>query len=500
MSKLSWKMTPETFVQQLDAWANAAKKLAPPHAGGRRFVRDIRRRRQKWYLKLTGLNRLPEFSSVANRDGQWSVDDAASLSIVIPPALAIRAYGTTDVDRRSRRKRMRQIIHAVSEATDGDQIVLVSAQPCGRRLPNIARASHRGRAELRALYLDSLGVTIMPKLTHQEVTAFQESGALIFPNELIAIDDVSLAVEDGESLTAHLDAIGCARSGTRNLTGKNVVIGILDTGIDPNHPEFSGKQIAFQAFKSNGEFIKQSAKDFGDHGTHVAALAAGRQVGVAPDADLAVAAVLTVRDQAGKMGGYTAQILAGMNWLANRAQQARPVDLINASLGSPNTGAEYYATVEAHRLAGVLTIAAIGNCGTKGMGRHSAPGKLDCAIGVGAVDNTGLVADFSDWGECYAPHLPSSEFKPDIMAPGVAVVSAVPKGRYARKSGTSMASPIVSGAAALLIEGDSNLRQNPDGLCKAILETLVEALPPQVENYDLRRGGKGRLSLASLAR
>jgi subtilisin family serine protease len=393
-------------------------------------------------------------------------------------------------------KRMRTIIHSASSEIEAERFVLVSARRRQKRLPTVVR-NHLQSGEIRGLFLDKLGVTIMPSLSAQEIEALEEAGAIVLGNEPVSIDETTIANTTGALPAAdHLAAIGIDVPRSASLTGAGVVIGILDTGIDGNHPEFSGKNIDFCAFKIDGNRSTVKMKDYGSHGTHVAALAAGRNVGVAPEAGLAVAAVLTTKNAEGQLTGYLAQILAGLNWLADVGQRPQPVDIINASFGGPNSESGYYSTVSNHRLAGMLTIAAIGNSGT--FGQHCAPAKMDCAIGVGAVDNHGRVAHFSDWGLTYAEPVPAATFKPDIMAPGVDIESAVPKGRYARMSGTSMAAPLVSGAAALLLHRDEALRGNPDDICGAIYK-LVDALPDQGPGYDPIRGGSGRLNLKSLS-
>jgi subtilisin family serine protease len=465
--------------------------------GARRHLIEVRRRRTNWFKTVRGLDALPRLAPQMSLAAAWETYDASDLSIVIP---VVPGAGALDLNAGSRakitpRKRMRTIVHSAGSEDDGTRIVLVSARRAARRLPTVAR-SHHDRSHIRALYLDRLGLAIMPRLSADQIEAIEEAGAMVVPNEFVTLDDSTSEPTKGVPNTDHLTAIGIDAPRGAGLTGKDVLIGILDTGIDGTHPEFAGKKIEFKSFKHNGDPSRAKMKDYGTHGTHVAALATGRNVGVAPDADLAVAAVLTIKDENGDLGGYTAQILAGLNWLADVNQRPKPVDIINASLGHKTDDASYHGAVLGHRLAGTLTIAAIGNSGTHA--QHCSPAKLDCAVGVGAVDNNGIVATFSDWGPTYASGAASTEYKPDLMAPGVDVESAVPKKGYARKSGTSMATPLVSGAAALLLERDPSLRNNPSDLC-ATLYQLVDALPAQAAGYDTRRGGRGRLDLKTLS-
>lgn len=498
MALFSWKQSPEDFVEALATWAARVKRRGHNAPGGRRHIIATKRRRVAWYKRLNGIAQLPRVHHAMEGSMAWEFDAPTQLKIVIPQEAGgtIGHISPSGANMRTARKAMRKVMHEAARRDDQERVVLVSARRDSLQLPAIGR-NLRGHGEIRALYLDSLGIMITPDLTVGQVDAFEAAGALVLTNEEIAIEDRSERTGRSIPKAEHLDAIEIHHAREAKLAGKGVTIGVLDSGIDARHPEFAGKAISFRTFKASGEPGGKRAKDYGTHGTHVAALAAGKNVGVAPEADLAVAAVLAP-DRNGRLVGYTAQILAGVNWLADPAHHGRPVDLINASLGGAANEQLYHSSILVHRLTGLLMIAAIGNSGEKGMGNHSVPGKLDCTIGVGAVDNQGLVANFSDWGPCFDPTGTSTLFKPDIMAPGVMVESAVPKRAYARKDGTSMASPIVAGAAALLIEKNGSLRQNPDGLSEAIF-TLINDLPPQGEGYDPRRGGRGRLSLRALA-
>src|SRR3989344_267362 len=236
-------------------------------------------------------------------------------------------------------------------------------------------------------------------------------------------------------------------------TGKNVKIAILDTGINSSHIMLEGKVIVEKVF--TGE---ESANDVRGHGTHVAGIAAGKNVngysGVAPDALLINAKVL--RDEDGS--GRTSEIISGIEWAVdpdNDPGTDDGADIISMSLGgtystpdNPYTEAINYAISK-----GVVVVVSSGNCGSgcpdAGCGSFrgvTMPGNIKDVITVGAVDNNKEVACFSS-GE----DISGVGIKPDIVAPGKDITSSVPGG-YALKSGTSMASPHVSGAIALLKE------------------------------------------------
>jgi subtilisin family serine protease len=297
----------------------------------------------------------------------------------------------------------------------------------------------------------------------------------------------------------HLSTINVAAARAQGLTGQGVRIGIIDTGIDASHAEFAGKSISFAEYDASGYLISTTPRDAGDHGTHVSALAAGAMYGVAPEAELAVAAVLTTRTARG-MVGYLAQILAGFNWIAHSNHSTTGISqcpVINASLGG--VGYDPYldsSVVTIRSVPGALLIAAIGNSGRYGVNNHGSPGNYHHVLGVGATDPNDVVTNFSDWGieSTYAA------LKPDLSAPGLDIESARPGGGTQYMSGTSMASPQVAGAAALLVQKYPALRRNPQGLYNLLLR-LVDAAPttnPVNHASGYSRIGAGRLDLTNI--
>lgn len=287
------------------------------------------------------------------------------------------------------------------------------------------------------------------------------------------------------------------------LTGQGVRIGILDTGIEATHPEFAGKQISFLEFDPQGFPVNAAPvdRDLDGHGTHVAGIAAGAKCGVAPDAELAVAAVLT---RNGK--GNLAQILAGYNWLVQQSPAfgtgpPSPCPVVNASLGAQGYHPYLYPSVQLLRNVNrSLLIAAIGNSGQIAIGNHGSPGNYDLAVGVGSVDSSGIVNDFSDWGHDPV-HLVR---KPDLCAPGDGVYSAGLGGHYVTKTGTSMAAAVVAGAAALLIQ-QMQQRQSARPNMAQLRARLFQSVDPtrnrQGRNVDAAgnsRIGAGRLDLSGM--
>lgn len=241
-----------------------------------------------------------------------------------------------------------------------------------------------------------------------------------------------------------LEQIEAPAAWARGLTGQGIRIAVLDTGVDPSHPDLAGRVAELANFTDSPD-----ATDRNGHGTHVASIAAGR-MGVAFDATILSGKVL------GDDGtGTLSDIIAGMEWAA--AQGARIVNL-SLSSSTPSTGADPLSrAVDALTAThGTLFVASAGNRGPGEFGIGS-PGAADSALTVGAVDRHDRVASFSSRG----PRAGDHAVKPDLVAPGVDILGARAAGtrlgkpvgaHHVRLSGTSMAAPHVAGGAALLAQ------------------------------------------------
>jgi len=244
--------------------------------------------------------------------------------------------------------------------------------------------------------------------------------------------------------------------GTR---GEGATVAVLDTGVDPDHPDLTLS--GWAAFDATGTLASEgveNASDIDGHGTHVAGTvaggnASGTAIGVAPEANLYGVKVL---DDAGS--GTYAQVVAGMEY----ATEDPAVDVLQMSLGTEGQFDEFIEPVQNARDAGKVVVASAGNGGG---GTSSSPGNVYESFAVGAVDENRDVALFSggetlnaseDWNnETLTVDWPAEYVVPDASAPGVSVSSAQPGGGYANESGTSMAAPHVSGAAALVLASTS---------------------------------------------
>ena len=224
-------------------------------------------------------------------------------------------------------------------------------------------------------------------------------------------------------------------------TGRGIPVAVLDTGLDLAHPDFAGRAIRSRSFVDG-----QQVQDVQGHGTHTAGTTAGplapttgRRYGVAHEATLLIGKVL------GDDGsGTDAQILEGIDWAITSGAR-----VISMSLGADvNEVSAAYENVGRRALdAGSLIVAAAGNNAARGQGNAGfvgVPANSPSIMAVAAVDRALAIADFS------AASSQVDGGQVDIAGPGVDVYSSWPRPRTTNTiSGTSMATPHVSGIAAL---------------------------------------------------
>ncbi|WP_422733640.1 S8 family serine peptidase [Micromonospora sp. WMMD558] len=281
--------------------------------------------------------------------------------------------------------------------------------------------------------------------------------------------------------------IGTPAAWAAGRDGSGVTVAVLDTGVDAAHPDLAGRIADAQDFSGSG-----SPRDGHGHGTHVAATIAGSgaaseglRKGVAPGARLLVGKVL---DDGGS--GYASGIIAGMEWAARSGAK-----VVNMSLGGSATDGTDPMSQALNDLTaetGALFVVAAGNEGApRSVG---APGAAAAALTVGAVDRDDNLADFSSRG----PRLGDNGLKPEITAPGVGIVAARATGTamgtpvddaYTRASGTSMATPHIAGAAAILAQ------EHPDWTAGKLKDALVSTTKANPELTVFEQGG-GRVDVA----
>jgi subtilisin family serine protease len=286
------------------------------------------------------------------------------------------------------------------------------------------------------------------------------------------------------ALEQSVPQIGAPAAWQAGHKGAGTTVAVLDTGVDATHPDLAGAVVGARDFTSGS-----SPDDRHGHGTHVASIITGehaRYRGVAPDAKILNAKVM------GDDGfGYESTIIEGMEWAAGQG-----ADVVNMSLsGDPSDGTDPLSQAVNRLTAdtGTLFVVASGNQSTY----VGLPGTADAALTVGAVDRAENLAEFSGRG----PRLSDGAIKPDITAPGVDIIAAraansvfgEPGQSHMPMSGTSMATPHVAGAAAILAG------QHPDWTAEQLKATLMGTATAK-EGLTAFEQGAGRVDLAKAAR
>lgn len=249
--------------------------------------------------------------------------------------------------------------------------------------------------------------------------------------------------------------IHCDDAYRLGLTGKGVGVAVLDTGIYP-HRDFDNRITVFNDILKR----KQLPYDDNGHGTHISGIIGGsgvasdgRYQGVAPRCNLICVKVL---DHKGN--GYASDVLSGLKWIERHKDECG-IRIVNISVGSftrkgMSEDSALVKGVDAAWDAGLIVVVAAGN---NGPGRYTitTPGISRKVITVGCSDDYKEVDVAGSRMIDYSGRGPTGACicKPDIVAPGSSIVSCASRqGGYTVKSGTSMSTPIVSGAIALLLE------------------------------------------------
>lgn len=262
---------------------------------------------------------------------------------------------------------------------------------------------------------------------------------------------------------------GVPEAHARGITGKGVLVGVLDTGCDADHLELRDKEIDFcyVPLEPMPEAVRVvRGFDTNGHGTHVTSIVAGKNVGVAPEVDLMVASVI----ESETVKTSLQRVVIALDWMLSRfqlEQNAQKPAIVNMSLGFRQEWIrppQFQSVMEGMRLLlstlfvdfKVLPVVSIGN---DGPGTVLAPGYFPESLSVGAVDFDLEPAWFSGSGLSPVTGKP----EPDIAGYGVRVLAALERdisrrSLYAEKSGTSMAAPYVTGIAALLASANRGLQ------------------------------------------
>lgn len=302
----------------------------------------------------------------------------------------------------------------------------------------------------------------------------------------VSIDEIVTTLDDASNAVIGAPEFWTAYSSK----GENIDIAILDTGIDYLHEALGGAPFPNAKVVGGSDIVNHDSDPMDDHGhgSHVAGIAAGdgpspmQLQGVAPKARLWAFKVL---NDAGS--GYASEVIAGIEKALDpdgNPSTPSPIEIISMSLGgSGNPGDPMSQAVDNAVKSGIVCAVAAGNRGPTYQTIGS-PGCAKEALTVGASTNADLIASFSSRG--------GTDFtfaiKPDVTAPGSQIVSAKLGGGYVAYNGTSMATPHVAGAAALL-------RQlHPLWSASEIKAALMESAHDLGKNVWTQ--GSGRIDLA----
>jgi len=435
-------------------------------------------------------------------------------------ALAVLALGAIE------RPRADAVAHGRTEV-----VVALASPPLARAPGTTARidADQRAFRNELARQLPEARVRWRYRLVANGFAVELPSMQLPQLRELAGVRDVFASASYTPQLDSTPEQIGAPGLWGAGLetAGQGIKIGVIDTGIDQSHPFFdpagysmppgypkgqtrftNAKVIVARAFPPPGARYRNAALAFDSenstHGTHVAGIAAGNArteatggrivSGVAPRAYIGNYKALVGTDSGLSPNGNAPEIVAAIE-----AAVRDGMDVLNLSIGEPEIEPRrdvVALALDAAAEAGVVPVVAAGNdYNDLGAGTVASPANSAGAITVGAVEiggtpPTGEHADFSSVG----PTTISYRLKPDVAAPGVDVLSAVPGGGWSSLSGTSMASPHIAGSAALLAQ------RHPGWTVAQIKSALVQTGANAVSEDDRVLGpefhGGGVISLA----
>lgn len=347
-------------------------------------------------------------------------------------------------------------------------------------------------------YLDAYVVETPDEKLERQAKEVLDNEYVIVPNFELSMPTPSAGrsyARKPQVAGAWPDVSGINLAREMGLTGEGVTVCMLDTGVDADHLELRRKVIDFRYIPLNtaaGRVRDCRGFDVDGHGTHVAGIIAGENIGVAPDVELMVAAVL----ESETLKTSLERVVVALDWLLSQfrfEENLGKAVIVNMSLGFSKTTLsrkEYADAVTGLRSVidtlvtdfDVLPITAVGN---EGEGKVRAPAYFPNTISVGAVDYALGVADFSGSGTSPI----TGEAEPNLMGYGVDVTSSYERDRYNRShyralSGTSMATPYVTGIAALYAAADPSLQG------QALRDRLMQTALP-LDGAAAGRAGNG---------
>lgn len=404
-------------------------------------------------------------------------EDGDMLLVVPEDAAPLIAEGRVD-------ERLFDVAGLIADGYDDahtSSIPLIATYPsraaaAGSRAPDGARVSQR----LPGLHMAAMRTPKSAADSFWKDLASTKAGRSAAPSKIWLDAKVSATV------TESVEQVRAPEAWEAGYTGKGVKVAVLDSGIDADHPDLAGRIVAAEDFTGSSS----GTADRHGHGTHAASSVVGdgsasggeRREGVAPDASLLVGKVL------GDTGsGPTSGVLAGMQWAVNSG-----ADIVTMSLGAPVPVCSDPLSAAVDQLSAssdTLFVVAAGNDGPKA-GTVASPGCAPSALTIAADDSAMKIAPFSGRGPV-TDRDGHRYLKPDMAAPGVGIVGARAAGtslgrpiddHYTSLSGTSMATPHVAGAAAVLAQ------RSPGLTGEQIKAHLMSTVRPDALNAPLAEG------------
>jgi bacillopeptidase F len=326
---------------------------------------------------------------------------------------------------------------------------------------------------VQSFYIVNAIAVTATKAVMDKLAAFPEV-AKILPNEMRQIitpisNDKKTSVSNSSSVEWGVERVGAPPVWDMGIDGAGIVVASIDTGVQWDHTALMEKYRGYNPANPNQPDHqlnwfdavggKESPYDDNNHGTHTVGTMVGsepdgsNQIGVAPGAKWIAVKAFSNR------GGEDADLLEAGEWiLAPKDAEGNPhpelaPDVVNNSWGGGQGLDEWYRPmVQNWRAANIFPVFAAGNAGVNGEGSVSLPANYPESFAVAATDQDNALAWFSSRGPG-----PYDETKPDVSAPGVNIRSSIPGHNYELISGTSMATPHISGVVALLKQANASL-------------------------------------------
>ncbi|MGG4488607.1 S8 family peptidase [Metabacillus idriensis] len=281
---------------------------------------------------------------------------------------------------------------------------------------------------------------------------------------------------EAQQIPEGVDMIQAPALWSKGFKGKDVLIAVIDTGCDAQHPDLEGRVIGGRNFTDDDNGDPDVFTDYSGHGTHVAGTiaavnAASGVIGVAPEAKL-----LILKALAGEEGS------GAYEWIINAIEYAisEKADIISMSLGGPSDVPELHEVIQKAVQNQILVVCSAGNegDGNSKTSEFSYPGCYNEVISVGAISLQRKSSYFTN-----------SNNEIDAVAPGEKIISTIPGGKYAVFSGTSMSAPHVSGALALvkkLAESEFERKlSEPEIYAQLMKRTIPLGFPKSLEGNGL---------------